>query len=192
MVNLGTISTPDKESIKFSEIGTAGTAVAINALTYFLGSGGTATAMGTSNPLPVSQYTLQAGEDLPNNVQGVQTKPVVSGNYSPSTYQNFGGSVTALLKATPGNLISFDIINLSGSIAFLQFHNVATVSPIGSVPVMSFPLFAGTTRLTMTSNYFGPSQYFSTGISAGIGTAAGTLGTTGLTASNFIWNVNYI
>lgn len=145
-----------------------------------------------SGNLKATQATLLAGEDLTNNVLGVLAKPVSSSTYSPSLFANLGGSLTSLVKGSAGNVYGFDCTNLSASVAYFQFINVATVGPLGSVPVYSFMLPPGTTTTIRDNTFFSPSHHFTTGISVGIGTAGGTLGTTGLTAANFIYHVHYV
>mgnify|MGYP001592237760 CR=1 FL=1 len=139
----------------------------------------------------VEQYA-PGYEDNTNGVAGVLMKPVNSSTYQASLFTNLGGSVASIVKASAGNVYSAYACNLSGSVAWLQFHNVATVSPQGSVPVYSFMLPPGTTNVFIGDRDFSPSHNFTTGIAVSIGTAAGTLGTTGLTAANFVYHVHYV
>jgi len=163
-----------------------------------MGSAGTNNLFsGTSNPLPVTLYDTIAGENGTVDVLGVLQKPVVSAMFSGSIDTNFGASLTKSIKVSEGNVYSLDFVNLSGSTVFLQLHNTGTTPASGGTPVYSFPV-QGTSsnvpmpRLTLDSTFFAPSQYFSSGIGAAVGTAVGTLGTTGLTASNFIWHIRWI
>ena len=154
-----------------------------------LGIGGGTIWSGT---LPVVEQDAPTAEDNTNGVIAGIMKPVLSSSYSPLISANFGANLGSSVKGTSGNVYSVHFVNLSGSTVFLQFHNVGSANPIGSIPVYSYPVPGGSTTLMLDNTHFSPSHWFSTGISVGIGTALGTLGTTGLTASNFIWHIHYV
>ena len=127
----------------------------------------------------IKQYTasLGAGEDLTNNVLGVQTKPIIGTTYSASVDAAFGSSVTHNSKATAGQEMGFCASSTDAAIRYLQFYN-STGATTGT-PILQFTLPAGSSTVPSTlcvgSAYLGPNGInFATGITWAFSTANGS------------------
>lgn len=145
--------------------------------------------------LVVTQGTLQAGEDLASNVQGILQKPVASSLYSGTPGFNAGAATAISVKTTPGNLLFLRCSNGNAALRYLQLHNKASAPSAGETPILSFALPAGASAaipavIELGSGEFGPSVYFSTGIAIGISTTAGTY--TAATAGDHQTNYIYV
>lgn len=122
--------------------------------------------------------TLIAGEDLANDVLGVNTKPVVTATYS-GTPVHAEDDADISIKAAPGNLLSIVATNENAAVRYLQIHNKASAPGAGETAVVSYLIPAGTTaapgRIQLNAADFGTNGLFlSTGIAVGISTAIDT------------------
>lgn len=132
----------------------------------------------------VSLATLIKGEDETNNLLGILPKPVAVSTYSWSRFVDFGANATANVKASAGNVFSFECHNLNGSARYLQFHNTATTPSAGAVPLYTFLVPAGG-AITRDGQFFGQAgANFSTGIAFAFSTTEGTY-TAGSAADQF-------
>lgn len=118
--------------------------------------------------LLVALGSLIAGEDLTNNVLGTLQAPVSSATYSPSAATNWGTAISALVKASPGNVYSFRVTNSSPYVRYFQLHNKVTVPTFSDVPSRVFLVPAGSVNqpsvVELDMQYFAPSWRLSTGV----------------------------
>src|ERR1035437_3678859 len=151
-------------------------------------------ALDVNRNVQINPATLLAGEDLTNNVLGTLMKPVVGSQYDSGTYQNFGSSTTANIKATAGNLYSLMFTNINAAIRYIQFFNTATTPAANATALYSFILGAGTATqpavLELDTTFFAPANYLSTGIAFAFSTTAATY--VAATASDHTLTVNYV
>lgn len=145
--------------------------------------------------LKVTKATADAGEDLTNNVQGVLTKPVASGTYATTGYQENGSVTKANIKASAGNVYSIRVTNTNAAVRYFQLHNKATAPAAGETAQASYLIPAGTATnpgvLELLSTFFAPSAYFATGIGWAISTTDTTF-TDSATASEHKKTVRYV
>lgn len=161
-----------------------------------MGTAGTTNLFGgTANALPVDLNSGIAGEDLTNNVLGVLTKPVTSASYAPQEYISAGAATGGTIKTSAGNVFSLDVTSGTTAIRYFQLFNQATVPVLGQTAVQCYALGSvpagGISRLTLDSQYFFPSYYFSTGIAWAISSTNGTLGTASVTAADYNVHVKW-
>jgi hypothetical protein len=133
--------------------------------------------VGTATPLPTGLNTLQAGEDLPNNVLGTITKPVIGTTYSASIDPSFATLVTHNAKATAGQMLGAYASNANAGVRFLLVFD-STGSTAGA-PKVAFPIPAGTTAapgsISLGSGLLGQNGLnFATGQTWAISTTAAT------------------
>lgn len=146
--------------------------------------------------LKATLATLLAGEDLMNGLMGTLAKPIAASTYSPSVYTELTQVTKANIKASSGNVLSFDITNDNAAVRYFQLHNKATAPAAADVPIYSFKIPAGTAtapgRLTLGTNFFTEAgKNFGTGIGWAISTTYGTF-TDSATASEHIANIHYV
>jgi hypothetical protein len=140
-------------------------------------SGATTPAQGDSQgDLKVYHAALSAGEDLPNNVQGVLPKAVIGATYSRSLDTSFGTLVTHNTKAVAGQLTAFCVTSVNAAVRYFQVYN-STGSTTGA-PILSIPIPAGASTapasVCLDDRLFGVNGLnFSIGITWGISTANG-------------------
>lgn len=140
--------------------------------------------------------TAIAGEDLTNNVLGVQNKPVASASYSPSLYAPLTQVTKNVIKSSAGNVLSIYITNDNAAVRYFQLHNKATAPAAGEAPVRSLKVPAGTANnpgvLVLGREFFGDGgEYFATGIGWAISTTFATF-TDSATNTEHIVNVDYV
>lgn len=166
----------------------------------FRETGGTLNAVGTGHPLPTTLQTLIAGEDLTNNVLGELMKPIAAAAYAPSIHTNFGAAAGTgvAIKASAGNVYSAYVTSGTNVQRYFQIFNSATALAVGGTPIASYPIGLGSILagdfavLQLDTTHFAPSLYCSTGIAAAISSTLGTLGTAGITAGDYSWNIKYV
>lgn len=127
----------------------------------------------------ITPGTLLAGEDLANAVFAVNAKPVSGAAYSWTAFSNFGAATAISVKAGPGNLGWIVCTNENAAVRFLQIHNKASAPAAAEVPLLSFPIPAGTAAapavLIIGVGTWGQGgQFLSTGVAVGISTTEGT------------------
>lgn len=125
-----------------------------------------------------------AGEDLTNSTFAITPKFPVSSVYAPTVTISMGTVTAGVAKASPGVLVAVRATNANAGTRFLQIHNTTTTPTAGSTAVRTWCIPAGTSAvpgvLQLGSDYFAPSDYFSTGIGWSIST--GTIVYTAATA----------
>jgi hypothetical protein len=146
--------------------------------------------------LKVSLGDLIGGEDLTNNVMGTIAKPLAASTYSPSVYTELTQVTKANIKASTGNVLSFDITNDNAAVRYFQLHNKATAPAATEVPLYSFKVPAGTAtapgRLTLGREFWTEAgKNFPTGIGWAISTTYGTF-TDSATNTEHILNLHYV
>lgn len=144
----------------------------------------------------VTQATLLAGEDIPNNVLGVLSKPIASSSYSPSRYTELTQVTKANIKASTGNVVSIFCSNINAAVRYFQIHNKATAPVATDVPAYSFPIAAGSstvpTILKLGTEFFTDAGVnFSAGIGWAISTTYATF-TDSATNTEHVAVVNYV
>lgn len=159
-----------------------------------IGTAGTSVPLGSANPMPVTFATGFAGENTETDRMEVMPKPYIGTAYSPSNYNNWGGSVTANVKATPGNLASFYATNTNGTLRYLHFYDTTTVPATGGTPKLSYPVAGGNGTVPGTlglgrDHYSDNGLYFGTGIAYAWSTTQGTY--TAATNTDHTINVTY-
>jgi hypothetical protein len=137
---------------------------------------------------------MSTAEDNTNGVIASTQKPVVSATYGYTTFTDFSTVTAYSLKITPGLLSSVVATNANIAVRWLQFHNKASAPASTNVPIMSFPMPAGTALnpvvLILGSDFLGLNgTYFSTGVAIGISTTQGTY--TAATAGDHTLNAQY-
>lgn len=106
---------------------------------------------------------LRGGENLSDDVQGVQLKPISGATYTGTKVQN--NSFTTLnLKSGSGNVLSFRCINTTASTRYLQFHNTATTPAGGATAQEKFLVPASSQIVIGPGDIMFDGIYFSTGI----------------------------
>ncbi len=159
------------------------------------GDSDSATQVSTASPLPVTQQTLGAGEDLTNNVLGVILRPVTSSSYSPYNYKDKGTVTKAFIKASAGSVFSLRVTNTNAAVRYFQLHNKATAPVAADTASRYFLIPAGTATapgvLSLDNTYFSPSWYLGTGISWAISTTSDTF-TDSATAGEHTYDINYV
>lgn len=93
--------------------------------------------------------------------------------------KSFGTAASAVSKATQGNLFSVHATNKNAAIRYLHLFNRSSVPTLGTAPLFSFEIGAGSSITPATaivgSDFFGEDGlYFSTGITWGISTTNAT------------------
>lgn len=157
-----------------------------------------AVRMSSNRALKIDQDTLLAGEDLTNNVLGILLKPVASSTYAPSEFTSFGAAAGtgSLVKASAGNVLSFDVTSTDTAIRYFQIFNQGSAPVLGQTAVASYPLGSvtagGVFRLQVGVDDLAPSRYNSSGIAVAISSTNGTLGTASVTAANHTIHLKYI
>lgn len=125
-------------------------------------------------------------EDNTNGVAASQVLPLASTTYSYTNAQGIA-ALPGNIKSTAGNLFCVSVYNANASARFLQIFN-SSGAPSGT-PLMTY-LIPGTGQIVLGSDYFGPGGFsFSTGITLGVSTAAGTY--TAATAGETYYTVGY-
>lgn len=133
--------------------------------------------------------TLSAGEDLSNNLVGVLPKPVVGTTYTGTRTQDLSFTTTNL-KATPGNVLRFEVTNTTGATRWFQLHNTAT-TPGGGATAQHFYLVPANSQIIL-----GPGELtsaglpFTTGIAYANSTTASTY--TAGTAGDLLLNIRHV
>jgi len=134
--------------------------------------------------LRVTLQSTIAGEDLTNQVLGVQVKPLAATTYAYTQFQNFGASANVNVKASLGNVFSLMVKNLNASERFLQLHNSAGTVAGGAIPQVSIPVPTNGTVILGTDFFGQGGESFSSGINMAFSTTQGTF-TTGAAADVF-------
>lgn len=142
-----------------------------------------------------NRYKL-AGEDLTNDVMKVAMGPIASASYSPTSFVNFGTATKANVKASAGSLFAIMASSINAAIRYLLIHNKASAPAAAEVPVLAFPIPAGTSTapssVIIDSDFLGASGYYlSTGIGWAISTTSATF-TDSATASDHVINGMYV
>jgi len=109
----------------------------------------------------------------------VMPSPYVGTAYSPSSYSNWGGTVSAAIKTSAGNLASFYATNTNGTIRYIQFHNGTAAPSTGGTPYLSFPIAGADATVPGTlglgrDHFSENGLYFGTGITYAFSSAQGT------------------
>lgn len=149
-----------------------------------------------------SLATLLAGEDILGNggqsgqVLGVIQKPVVTSGYSGSRFTNIAVVTKANLKNAAGLFLSVYVTNVNAAVRYFQVHNKATAPAATDVPVLSFPIPAGTATvpgvLYLPNDFFLENgDYLATGVGWAISTTLGTF-TDSATAAEHTINGYYL
>lgn len=125
----------------------------------------------------VYQRYLLAGEDLSNNVMRIAMAPVASASYSANPFFD-DASVDGAMKTSAGALMSAVASNMNAARRYLQVHNKASALALNDVPLLSFPIPAGTAlapgMLMLDSEFFGlAGVYCSLGVRIGVSTTSG-------------------
>jgi len=146
--------------------------------------------------LKVTPETLLAGEDLTNNVMATLTRPVASPTYAPLVYAPLTQVTKANIKASQGNVFSLIINNTNAAVRYLQLHNKASAPAAAEVPLISYPIPAGTAAvpgvLMLDNNFFTDAGInFSTGIGWAVSTTFATFTDSATNTEHFIM-VTYI
>lgn len=127
-----------------------------------------------------------------NGVQQIAT----TGGTQQSLYTEIAGQVTkANIKATPGSVFSAFISNANAAVRFFQLHNKASAPAAADVPLMSFPIPAGSanapTCIAFGTDFFTDrGMAFGTGIGWAISTTYGTF-TDAATATDHVAEVHF-
>lgn len=141
-----------------------------------------------------NRYKL-AGEDIANDVLRVSSVPIVSASLSPTVFTGYGAATKALVKASPASLVSLYASNVNAAVRYLQVHNKATAPAGTDVPVLSFPIPAGSATVPasvlLDSDFFEGGYYLSTGLGWAISTTVATF-TDSATASEHVVNGMYV
>jgi hypothetical protein len=127
----------------------------------------------------VIEAYLGAGEDLTNNVLGVMQKPIVSSSYSWTPFNAVLNDVDISVKATSGNIGSLAASNINAAVRYLQIFNKSSAPANPDVPVLSFPIPAGSATvpgyLSLGMDELGAAGLnLATGIAVGVSTTAAT------------------
>jgi hypothetical protein len=142
----------------------------------------------------IEQFGPQA-EDNVNNVFGIMPRPVTSGTYAPTNYQNAGTVTKANIKASAASVFSIRITNANAAIRYLQLHNKATAPAAADTAQLYFLIPAGTatqpTVVELGMDWFSPSEFFATGLGWAISTTATTF-TDSATAADHNVKVRYL
>lgn len=106
---------------------------------------------------------------------------------------SFGTTVTNVSKASPAIVVAAAVSNTNAALRYFQLFNSATAIAGGAVPVMSFPIAAGSATVpgarTIDQPFF--SNYvFNVGLAWGISTTAATY--TAATPADHTLNLIYI
>lgn len=148
----------------------------------------------TYDSYPVTLDSLLAGEDLTNNVLGTQVKPIVGSQYAPGTYQMPSSPVLAAnIKSAAGNVYAVRVTNADSSPRYLQLFNSTSAPSGGATAQLSFLIPSAVDTpgvLQLGTDFFTPSEYFTTGISFAISTTDHTY-TASATASEHTLTVRY-
>jgi len=136
-------------------------------------------------------YEALAGEDNVNGVLATTTKPVASATYAPLVYAPLTQVTKANIKATQGNIFSLIINNTNAAVRYLQLHNKASAPAAAEVPLISYPIPAGTATapgtLILGKDFFTDSGInFSTGIGWAVSTTLGTFTDAATNTEHFI------
>jgi hypothetical protein len=144
---------------------------------------------------PVTLDSLLAGEDLTNNVMGTLMKPVVGSQYDTGTYQSLAAVTHANIKAAAGNLFSVMVTNANSAARWFQLFNSTSAPSGGATPLLTFIIPVSEAiippPLILDTNFFAPSNYFSTGISWAVSTTGATF-TDAATAGDHEVTINYV
>lgn len=138
----------------------------------------------------VNQRTLQAGEDLSNNVTAIQQRKLASATYAPLLFTNFGANATLNVKASAGNVFSVSAYNTNAAARFIQLHNTATVPAGAAVPLVSHLVPAGTEVILGEDFFSAAGLNFTTGIAFAMSTTLATY--TAATAGEGFVELHYI
>lgn len=147
--------------------------------------------------LKVMLASLLAGEDLTNNVIGVQNKPLAVSTYTWNNSHQISSPTTKVsVKASAGNVFSVYVTNENAATRWFQLHRKATAPAATDVPYIALKIPAGTANnpgvLILDSNVLGPAgMYMTTGIGWAISTTQGTF-TDSATAAEHTILLNYI
>lgn len=149
-----------------------------------------------SGNLKVTLATQLGGENLTDDVMGVQNKPVASSTYSPTLYAPLTQVTKNVIKASAGNVLGIYITNDNAAVRYFQLHNKATAPAAAEVPIRSLKIPAGTANnpgvLILGRDFFGPGgQYLATGIGWAVSTTLATF-TDSATNTEHIVNVDYV
>lgn len=137
-----------------------------------------------------------AGEDLTNDVLKTVPTPLASAAYSGVAFSSFGAATKANVKASPGSLLSVYASNINAAIRYLLLHNKASAPAGADVPLMAFPIPAGSSTapasIILDGDFWGAAGfYFSTGLGWAISTTGATF-TDSATASEHYVNGSFI
>ena len=110
-------------------------------------------------------------------------------------YQDTGSVTKANIKATPGRVWAVRITNANAALRYVQIHNKATIPLATEVPLMYFPIPAGTAgapgSIQIDQNLVGPEGIKClAGIGWAVSTTAGTF-TDAATAAEHLVAVFY-
>jgi len=140
--------------------------------------------------MQVNQRTLQAGEDLSNNVMATTNRKLASSTYAPLLFTNFGANATLNVKASAGNVFAVSAYNTNAAARFIQIHNTATVPAGAAVPLISHLVPAGT-EVILGEDFFSQAGLnFTTGIAFAMSTTLATY--TAATAAEGFVEVHYL
>jgi hypothetical protein len=176
--------------------GSASGGVFVSTASTWLG-GGTGTFRANIRGVQfVDQETLMAGENLTNNLIETIQKPVAVSTYSYTVNTSFGSATKANAKSTPGNILTAFCSNANATVRYFQIHNKATAPAGTNVPIMEFPVPAGTANnpgvLMLDNDFFLQNGYY---LSLGVGWAISTTNsafTDSATASEHEIMIGYI
>lgn len=133
--------------------------------------------------------TLLGGEDQTNNVIAVVDKPIAGNTYTGTKTQN-NAFTTLNLKATPGNVLGFRVINTTASARYFQLHNTATTPAGGATAQEKFLIPAGGQLVVGRADLPVGGLFFSVGIAYAVSTVASTY--TAGTSGDLLLDINHV
>lgn len=190
-----TIATDDSAMVATPNIVPVGGEYRASPTTYADGDAAVDQMDATGNK-KVTSATLLAGEDLTNNVMAMIPKALPVSTYSPTLYSALTQVTKAVIKATPGNVLSIYITNDNAAVRFFQLHNKATAPAAAEVPIYSFKVPAGTANnpgvLILDASFFTQAgANFATGIGWAISTTFATF-TDSATNTEHVTFIHYV
>ena len=133
------------------------------------------------------------GDNTPMQFDSAGALRVTTTAASPSAFVNFSTATSFNLKGSSGSLVSVNVSNSNATVRYLQVHNTAVAPTAGAVPILSFPIPAGTAAapavLVLDNGFFGEGLSMATGVSLAVSSTLGTY--TAATNSEHVVNATY-
>ncbi len=111
-----------------------------------------------------------------------------------SFYKNLGTATKDVVKASPGAVTSIMATNINGTIRYIQLYNGTATPAVGATAVFEAPVnsgASGTPTVVTVDTIFSGGLYLASGISYGISSTSGTLGTANITANEHTVQISY-